>query len=142
MFVWARRLARLGRRPDTAEVRGSNPRGPTRQHFYIKNQDNISKGFFQWLCKIRFLEEESEVPPSALSYDIVLLLSYDNFHSLHSPLETMKSRVNLGTPPCCKAEIRTGPSPCFRSLIRGVTFQELLARLGDVLLKFGTDILR
>ena len=25
----ARRLARLGRRPDAAEVRGSNPRGPT-----------------------------------------------------------------------------------------------------------------
>ncbi len=26
---WARRLAWLGRRPHTAEVRGSNPRGPT-----------------------------------------------------------------------------------------------------------------
>ncbi len=26
---WARRLAWLGRRPDEAEVRGSNPRGPT-----------------------------------------------------------------------------------------------------------------
>ncbi len=28
----ARRLAWLGRRPDTAEVRGSNPRGPTIKH--------------------------------------------------------------------------------------------------------------
>ena len=27
---WARRLAWLGRRPHTAEVRGSNPRGPTK----------------------------------------------------------------------------------------------------------------
>ncbi len=31
-YTGARRLAWLGRRPDTAEVRGSNPRGPTIKH--------------------------------------------------------------------------------------------------------------
>ena len=34
--VRARRLARLGRRPDAAEVRGSNPRGPTKPNNIVK----------------------------------------------------------------------------------------------------------
>ncbi len=91
----ARRLARLGRRPHAAEARGSNPRGPTKQHNYDKNLCCFNGCLLHHLCSGGFSMSFSVADPSVLSYDNVSILSYDRPHQIFVVM-TMKSRVNLG----------------------------------------------
>ncbi len=116
--------------PYKAEVRGSSPRGPTISISYVKFLSRGTGSLLSCLCSGGVPRVGCMSLRSFVSYDIVSLLSYDSFHSLHSTLETMKSPVIFGSTPHRRAEVRVGCSPAWWALVRGERFLSSLLLWG------------